>query len=141
MFLSLPPAPPSLPPPSPPSLPPSPSVHCASLSGSPKLFCCGLSDSSIHIWSQLPGETNHMTNSHQPIGLQRIRTSSCTTSSVHHILLGHFGPVYGTCFNATGQHLLSASEDCCVRLWDVQKHRCLVCYRGHAYPVWDVTFW
>ena len=55
-------------------------------------------------------------------------------------LMGHHGPVYGACFSAKGQYLLSSSEDCTVRLWDVDKRSCVVCYRGHQYPVWNVAF-
>ena len=126
-----------------------PSVHCASFSSASKDFCCGLSDSSIHLWSQLPMETtDHMTTtchqghtplSHQPIELQR--STGSRSSLEHHVLLGHHGSIYSTCFNSSGQFLLSASEDCSLRLWDVRRQSSVVCYRGHAYPVWDVSFW
>ena len=113
-----------------------PSVHCAALSTSSELFCCGLANSSIHVWSQLPGTTtsaDHLRgSSSQPIGLQ--------TTSSHRVLLGHYRPVYSTGFSNSGQYLLSSSEDCTVRLWDVHRKQALVCYRGHAYPVWDVAF-
>ena len=124
------------------------SAHCTSFSPASKLFSCGFQDSSVHLWSQLPGATapppssNHMTSTHllhatsnQPIGLRK--KGSC---SDHCVLLGHHGPVYSTCFNSTGQFLLSASEDSTVRLWHTGRCSSAVCYRGHAYPVWDVNF-
>ena len=55
-------------------------------------------------------------------------------------LRGHRGAVYSVCFNSKGQYLLSSAEDCTVRLWDVDKRSCVVCYHGHQYPVWNVTF-
>ena len=123
------------------------SAHCASFSTASKMFSCGFPDSSIHLWSQLPGATtpptsHHVTSTHhhyhtpsnQPIGLQN---SSC---SDHCVLLGHYGPVYSTCFDSVGQYMLSASEDTTVRLWHTQRRSSAVCYRGHAYPVWDVAF-
>ena len=27
-----------------------------------------------------------------------------------------------------------------VRLWSLATYTCIVCYRGHNYPVWDVKF-
>lgn len=37
-------------------------------------------------------------------------------------------------------YLLSSSEDGTVRLWSLQTFTCLVGYKGHNYPVWDVSF-
>ena len=79
--------------------------------------------------------------------------------SAHCILRGHTGPVYSTCFTDGGCFLLSASEDTTgellkilfnvfamictlyliVRLWSIRDMECLVCYRGHNYPVWGVS--
>ncbi|XP_063053808.1 TAF5-like RNA polymerase II p300/CBP-associated factor-associated factor 65 kDa subunit 5L [Engraulis encrasicolus] len=74
-------------------------------------------------------------------------------------LRGHCGPVYRAAFLAEGQGtrgggggsgtsrahggggqaLLSCSEDATVRLWDLSSFACAAVYRGHAYPVWDVS--
>ena len=98
-------------------------------------YACGFADSSIHLWSRLPNTTSNSATNHmirtQPVGLP---------DSDHHSLIGHSGPVYGTCFNASGEYLLSSSEDNSVRLWDTQTHVCAVNYQGHTYPVWDVSF-
>lgn len=37
-------------------------------------------------------------------------------------------------------YLLSSSEDGTIRLWSLQTFTCLVGYKGHNYPVWDVSF-
>lgn len=84
-------------------------------------------------------------------------------------LLGHSGPVYRVAFSPDRQLLLSCSEDCSskrliklkflsvtlivdylylkpfkiyfpVRLWSLLTWSCVVCYKGHTYPVWDVRF-
>ena len=111
------------------------SIHCAAFSVASRLYVCGFADSSLHVWSQLPG------------GTARTNLSHTSEESHHHsvtgdhcILFGHHGPVYGTCFSSNGQFLLSTSEDCSVRLWNVQRRSCAVSYRGHAYPVWDAAF-
>ena len=119
-------------------------VHCAAINSTSKLYACGFSDSSIHLWSQLPPATDHMT-SHSPpppppppsINSQHFEGKP---RKDHALLLGHHGAVQGACFNADGRFLLSASEDCSLRLWDTLSHSALVSYRGHAYPVWDVAF-
>ena len=119
------------------------SVHCAAFNSNKSLFCFGFSDSSIRLWSELPLATDHMT-SHDPSTItNRFEvTSSDQTTPMSSIppLLGHRGAVYGMCFNNKGQYLLSSAEDCTVRLWDVDKRSCLVCYHGHQYPVWNVAF-
>jgi transcription initiation factor TFIID subunit 5 len=67
-------------------------------------------------------------------------------------LIGHSGPVYAVHFSpaassrATESHdtgpryLLSASADKTVRLWSCDTWSCLVAYRGHDAPVWDVRW-
>ncbi|XP_065897927.1 TAF5-like RNA polymerase II p300/CBP-associated factor-associated factor 65 kDa subunit 5L isoform X2 [Dysidea avara] len=108
------------------------------------MFACGCNNSSIKIWSIANSKRN--TPKHNPyksysyISLDGDDHSEPANdiSSAYHILRGHTGPVYGTCF-INDRHLLSSSEDTTVRLWDMQKMDCLACYRGHNYPVWGVA--
>ena len=67
----------------------------------------------------------------QPIGLP---------DDGHQLLVGHSGPVYGTCFDSSGKYLLSSSEDATVQLWHLERRASVVSYQGHTYPVWDVSF-
>lgn len=67
-------------------------------------------------------------------------------------LVGHSGPVYAVAFSpattnpdpsgppTTSQCLLSCSEDKTVRLWSLDTFTCLVAYRGHDNPVWDLQW-
>jgi len=67
-------------------------------------------------------------------------------------LVGHSGPVYAVAFspgtanpdpNGPSTHtqfLLSASEDKTIRLWSLETWTCLVAYRGHDNPVWDLQW-
>lgn len=75
-------------------------------------------------------------------------------------LCGHSGPVYSVSFSPDRTLLLSASEDATIRyyelvfcdsftvliyliflrLWSLQIWTCLVVYKGHMFPVWDVKF-
>ena len=67
-------------------------------------------------------------------------------------LIGHSGPVYAVSFspaiansdpsapNTGAKYLLSGSADKSVRLWSLETWTCLVVYKGHDNPVWDVTW-
>ena len=68
-----------------------------------------------------------------------------------HRLFGHSGPVYNVSFApATAstdkqgitycRYLLSCSADKSVRLWSLESWACVVVYKGHDGPVWDVTW-
>lgn len=55
-------------------------------------------------------------------------------------LIGHSGPVY-SCkfFYPDGQRLMiSVSQDSTARLWSLDTFSCVVAYRGHNCPIWDV---
>ncbi|KAF7689378.1 hypothetical protein HF521_012731 [Silurus meridionalis] len=54
-------------------------------------------------------------------------------------LRGHSGPVYGATFLHDSAGLLSCSEDCTVRFWELRGFSNAAVYRGHAYPVWDIA--
>ncbi len=66
-------------------------------------------------------------------------------------LIGHSGPIYAVSFSPSSaysgplssnnpKHLLSCSADKSVRLWSLETWTCLVVYKGHDSPVWDVTW-
>ncbi|KAJ5224207.1 uncharacterized protein N7469_007710 [Penicillium citrinum] len=71
-------------------------------------------------------------------------------------LIGHAGPVYAVAFapstprneSATGDDyvptnvrwLLSSSADKTVRLWSLDTWQCMVVYKGHDRPVWDIRW-
>ena len=133
------------PPPPPPSSPSPPlivSAYCATFNSNKSLFCYGFSNSSLCLWPELPSTTDHMTSHdhHAHTSTTAEQETASRDQPPFASLLGHQGAVYGACFNSRGQYLLSSSEDCSVRLWDVDKRSCVVCYRGHQYPVWNVVF-
>ena len=67
-------------------------------------------------------------------------------------LVGHSGPVTAVAFSPStanpypsgpptnSECLLSCSEDKTVRLWSLDTYTCLVAYRGHDNPVWDLQW-
>ena len=102
------------------------------------LVAAGMSESYIRVWS-LDGKAL----SSQVEGQQ---------SSSSRRLIGHSGPVYALSFSpatassglynisTASKFLLSASADKSVRLWSIDTWTCLVVYKGHNDPVWDVTW-
>lgn len=67
-------------------------------------------------------------------------------------LYGHSGPVYAVAFapsiecpgdsavKTNPRWLLSSSADKTIRLWSLDFWQCVVVYKGHASPVWDLSW-
>jgi WD40 repeat protein len=53
---------------------------------------------------------------------------------------GHSGWIRSICFSPDGEILVSSSDDCTVRLWDVQTGQCLKTLHGHTDIVRSISF-
>ena len=118
------------------------SITCLDFSDDNILVAAGTDQSYIRIWS-LDGKT-------LPAPVVPSPTDEPPSSSRR--LYGHSGPVYAVSFSpgiktsdplgpATHSRLLlSSSADKSVRLWSIDQWSCLVVYKGHNHPVWDVTW-
>ncbi|XP_041360562.1 TAF5-like RNA polymerase II p300/CBP-associated factor-associated factor 65 kDa subunit 5L [Gigantopelta aegis] len=120
----------------------------ASISPDNGLLSAAFEDSSIMLWSLLPG---HLQTEPSDGDSRRLRLAvddilqedaswpeSQRQENETVTLRSHNGSVYKTCFTPDSQFMLSCSEDTTVRLWKMNTHTNVVCYRGHSYPVWDV---
>ncbi|KAJ5131278.1 uncharacterized protein N7515_007317 [Penicillium bovifimosum] len=121
------------------------SINCIDFSDDSKLVAAGFAQSYIRIWS-LDGS---------PIQAAYPDLDDLTPTNSRR-LIGHSGPVYAVEFQlcATAREdvpvgdrhptnarwLLSSSADKTVRLWSLESWQCMVVYRGHDRPVWDVRF-
>lgn len=97
-----------------------------------------MSESYIRVWSLDGKALPSQVEGQQPSASRR--------------LIGHSGPVYTVSFSpatassglygvsTASKFLLSASADNTVRLWSLDTWTCLVVYKGHNHPVWDVTW-
>lgn len=121
-------------------------VCSASISSCYNYISCGFQDSSIGIWNVKNNETVQKKSISSnldlacSIGLHHPLTTTSpepppSKESVS-ILHSHSGPVYFTQFTPKNDHLLSASDDTTLRLWDLETKEPIAVYRGHTYPVW-----
>lgn len=119
------------------------SVNCIDFSGDNALVAVGMAESHIRVWA-LDGN---------PLpSLLTDRAEGVPSVSSSRRLIGHSGPVYNVSFSPSvaadstvttstnSRYLLSASADKSVRLWSLDTWSCLVVYKGHDHPVWDVCW-
>ncbi|OJD14246.1 hypothetical protein ACJ73_09102 [Blastomyces percursus] len=117
------------------------SINCIDFSGDSMLVAAGTQDSYIRVWS-LDG---------LPI-LPTYPDSEDSAPKNSHRLFGHSGPVYAVAFapsiaspeeeevKTNTRWLLSSSADKTIRLWSLDLWQCMVVYKGHAQPVWDIAW-
>ncbi|KAF2237393.1 transcription initiation factor TFIID, subunit TAF5 [Viridothelium virens] len=123
------------------------SINCIEFSGDLKLVAVGTSESYIRIWS-IDGS---------PLPSAPTSTNPNPPPSASKRLIGHSAPVYALSFapstsepdptpldspaNATSPRvLLSSSADKSIRLWSLDTWTCLVAYKGHDAPIWDLSW-
>lgn len=118
------------------------SLNCASVSLDGAMVAGGFSDSSLKVWDMARlGEQQLSNGTANGVGSTNTKgVAPDGTKPPYTLLQGHAGPVYAANFSPDGDYLLSASNDCTVRLWSLPLVANLVCYKGHNYPVWDVQF-
>ncbi|KAF2096839.1 WD40 repeat-like protein, partial [Rhizodiscina lignyota] len=134
------------------------SINCLDFSGDQNLVAAGMAESYIRVWSldgsPLPSLMPSNPNEPPPKPVSSRR------------LVGHSGPVYAVSFSPStvnpstsssaqtngtstesskypstkSQYLLSSSADKTIRLWSLDVWQCLVAYRAHDSPVWDVQW-
>jgi transcription initiation factor TFIID subunit 5 len=121
------------------------SITCIEFSDDANLVAVGTEESYIRVWN-LHGEA---LQSNVPAGPNDPPPSSSRR------LIGHSAPVYSVSFSPSiagpenagatvpstaPRLLLSSSSDKTIRLWSLDAWACLVVYKGHEGPVWNVRW-
>ncbi|KAI9823920.1 MAG: Transcription initiation factor TFIID subunit 5 [Thelocarpon impressellum] len=119
-------------------------ITCLDFSQDNLLVAAGTEDSYIRVWSldgtKLESIIPPRPNQEPPSNSRR--------------LIGHSGPVYAVSFSpaiargstdpsvppTSPRYLVSSSADKTIRLWSVDAWACMVIFKGHDQPVWDVTW-
>lgn len=124
-------------------------VTCSKISEDLTLMAAGFEESYVQLWSlkgaplrELRSDLNLSSIKDRKTLNDHRRDEKVSSRK----LVGHSAPVYGVAFDPVGgsasspRHLLSCSGDGTARLWSLDTFSALVSYRGHQYPVWDVTW-
>ncbi|OJJ47915.1 hypothetical protein ASPZODRAFT_131520 [Penicilliopsis zonata CBS 506.65] len=118
-------------------------VNCLDFSDDNMLVAAGMQESYIRVWSvdgkKIPSTYDNVDGKQQQ-------------PSNSHRLIGHSGPVYAVAFAPSttrtddsiaptnARWLLSSSADKTIRLWSLDLWQCMVVYKGHDHPVWDLKW-
>ncbi|KOC62223.1 Transcription initiation factor TFIID subunit 5 [Habropoda laboriosa] len=113
------------------------SVTAAEVAEDSSLLATGFSDSCIKVWSLVPQKLRLMKTGEQLQDIDReaddvlVRMMDDRTAETSRSLFGHNGPIYSLSFSPDRNLLL---------LWSLHTWTCVVCYKGHLFPVWCVRF-
>ncbi|ODH53642.1 hypothetical protein GX48_00060 [Paracoccidioides brasiliensis] len=120
-------------------------INCLDFSGDSMLVAAGMAESYIRVWS-LDGLPI------PPTYPELEKDEGAVPPANSHRLFGHSGPVYAVAFapsiaspdeqevKTNTRWLLSSSADKTIRLWSLDLWQCMVIYKGHASPVWDIAW-
>ena len=134
-------------------------INCLEISEDSTLLAVGCKNSTISIYSlnrqklskmKLPSDLDKLDKSNERIYEQMMTQDDSKESQTaeqdsdilynQRTLCGHTGPIYSLSISREKWFLLSASEDCTIRLWSLLTWTCLITFRGHTQPVFDVQF-
>lgn len=129
------------------------SITCVTLSHDCQLLAMGCQSSEVLVASINPNKKlfsmkpvkylhHHLSNpSFHGSTEYLLDTAHLSTASNERCLIGHTAAIFSLAFEPTqSDHLLSASQDCTIRLWHLLTWSCLVVYKIHRQPVLDGQF-
>jgi transcription initiation factor TFIID subunit 5 len=118
------------------------SINCIDFSGDKKMVAAGTREAYIRVWSLDGG----------PLPM-RPDAPSDEIPQASRRLFGHGGAIYNVAFSPSTEkppisynvdtkpsYLLSCSVDKTIRLWSMETYACVVIYKGHTDPIWDVRW-
>ncbi|KAI5169705.1 transcription initiation factor TFIID subunit 5 [Pancytospora epiphaga] len=116
-------------------------LTCTDISPDVSLLACGYSSSYIDIHSLSKTPLRQLKGSVElsKIDLKGKEEKFDEVGDVKR-LVGHSGPVFSVKFSTSGKFLISASQDCTIRLWSLDLFKTIAVYKAHAFPIWTVDF-
>lgn len=116
-------------------------LTCAEISNDSAFLACGYNDSYIDIHSLTKKPLRELLSSAE-LSKMDIRGKEDKFRDLGDVkrLIGHSGPIYALRFNSTSKFLISASQDCTIRLWSLELFKCIAIYKAHVFPIWALDF-
>ncbi|CCJ29768.1 unnamed protein product [Pneumocystis jirovecii] len=124
------------------------SLNCADISENASLIACGFSESYIRVWNTTINKTINTDSSSNDSGIflklpikskNNLNIISIEVSVVAEFIGSLRSCLWGLHFSNDSRFILSCSEDRSCRLWSLDTGTCLVAYKGHNQPVWDIA--
>lgn len=116
-------------------------MTCSEISSDSTLLACGYNDSYIDIHSLTKNPLQRLRNSSELSKIDmKDRDEKFENVGETRRLIGHSGPVYSLKFCSSNKFLISASQDCTVRLWSLELFKTIAVYKTHVFPIWTVDF-
>jgi len=116
-------------------------MTCSEISNDSTLLACGYNDSYIDIHSLSKNPLRKLKNSSELSKID-IKGKDEKFEDIGETirLIGHSGPVYSIKFCSSNKYLISASQDCTIRLWSLELFKPIAVYKAHVFPIWSVDF-
>lgn len=116
-------------------------LTCAEISNDACFLACGYNDSYIDVHSLTKKPLRELMSSSE-LSKMDIKSKEEKFQEVGDVkrLVGHSGPVYALKFNLSSKMLISASQDCTIRLWSLELFKCVAVFKAHVFPIWTLDF-
>lgn len=116
-------------------------LTCSEISNDSTLLACGYNDSYIDIHSLTKNPLKKLKDSSELSKID-LKDKDDKFEDVSEVirLVGHSGPIYSLKFCSSNKFILSASQDCTIRLWSLDLFKTICVYKAHVFPVWTVDF-
>jgi transcription initiation factor TFIID subunit 5 len=116
-------------------------LTCSEISNDSTLLACGYGDSYIDIHSLTKNPLTQLKTSSE-LGKIDIKSKDEKFDEIGDVkrLIGHSGPIYSLKFSSSNKYLISASQDCTIRLWSLELFKTIAVYKAHVFPIWTVDF-
>ncbi|XP_015925824.2 TAF5-like RNA polymerase II p300/CBP-associated factor-associated factor 65 kDa subunit 5L isoform X1 [Parasteatoda tepidariorum] len=127
------------------------SLCAVDVNASNTLLACGFENSELHLWDltkdflKIKSEGKKLVPVKVDSGeFEKFLSCDISVEKVsnmgsNRLLHGHTGSVFGLAITPDSTVLLSCSEDCTARAWNLVDFKNSAVYSGHNHPIWDIA--